>query len=113
MILNNKIESTEKREHVRHNCEAVLEWSYFNKAKFWDAKLLNFSESGAYLETGHELKPGVTIFMKIIMLPSSTIDSLEHVHPRSISLGDVQWCVYLSGKGHSRYGVGIRFPFSN
>jgi len=113
MILTNKIENTEKREHVRHNCEADLEWSYFNKAKYYDAKLLNFSEGGVYLETGRELKPGVTIFMKIKMLPSSMIDSLEHVHPRSMSLGDVKWCVDLSGKGHSCYRVGIRFPFSN
>ena len=60
----NKIKNTEKRRHVRHKCEAIIEWSYFNQETSFEAKLLNFSESGVYFKTGHDLKPGATIFLK-------------------------------------------------
>ena len=111
MGLTNKITITEKRRHVRHKCEAIVEWSYFNKEIYFDAKLLNFSESGVYFETAHDLKPGGTIFLKMKMVSSSKINSLVHERPRSVSLGEVKWRIDLSGSGKSCYGVGVRFPF--
>ncbi len=111
MGLANKIENTEKRRQVRHKCEAIIEWSYFNREINFDAKLLNFSESGVYLETTHDLKPGTMIFMKMKMVTSSKINCLNHEHPRSVSLGEVKWRIDLSGSDQSSYGVGVRYPF--
>ena len=105
----NKIENTEKRRQVRHKCEAIIEWSYFNREINFDAKLLNFSESGVYLETAHDLKPGTMIFMK--MVTSCNISLLNHERPRSVSLGEVKWRIDLSGSDQSSYGVGVRYPF--
>jgi len=107
----NKPENTEKRKHVRHQCEAVIEWSYFNQKIYFEAKLLNFSESGVYFETGHSLKPGATIFLKMEMVSSSEFNSLDHERPRSVSLGEVKWRTDLSGSDRSYYGVGVRYPF--
>jgi Tfp pilus assembly protein PilZ len=76
MGLANKIENTEKRRQVRHKCEGIIEWSYFNRTVNFAAKLLNFSEGGIYFETGHDLKPGATIFLKMNMVSSSKINSL-------------------------------------
>ena len=110
MNLAYKTKNTEKREHVRHNCEAIIKWSYFNTATYFDAKLLNFSKSGVYFETGHSLKPGSTVFLKMTTVSSSEINSLDHAHPRSISLGEVKWRINLSGRDKSYYGVGVKYP---
>ena len=111
MSLANKIENTEKRRLERHKCEAAIEWSYFNKNVYFDAKLLNFSADGVYFETGHDLKPGATIFLKMDMVSSSEIDSLDHERPRSVSLGEVKWQINLSRSDQSIFGVGVRYPF--
>ncbi len=111
MGLANTIENTEKRRQVRHKCEAAIEWSYFNKEVYFDAKLLNFSADGVYFETGHDLKPGATIFLKMDMVSSIEIDSFVHERPRSVSLGEVKWQTDLSRSGQSIFGVGVRYPF--
>jgi hypothetical protein len=111
MNLARKIQNSEKRKDVRHDCEAIIEWSYFNKDIHFDAKLLNFSRSGVYFETGHDLKPGSTILLKMKMVSSSRFKSLDHERPRSISLGEVKWRIDLSGSDKSYYGVGVRYPF--
>ena len=113
MGLAKKIESAKKRRHVRHKCEAVIEWSYFNQEIYFEAKLLNFSEGGVYFKTGHDLKPGATIFLKMNMVSSSKINSLDPERPRSVSLGEVRWRMDLSGSDQSCYGVGVRYPFPN
>jgi len=113
MGLAKKIETAKKRRHVRHKCEAVIECSYFNQEIYFEAKLLNFSEGGVYFKTDHDLKPGATIFLKMNMVSSSKINSLDPEHPRSVSLGEVKWRMDLSGSDQSCYGVGVRYPFPN
>jgi len=113
MGLANKIENSEKRRSMRHKCQASIEWSYFNKDIYFDAKLLNFSESGVYFETAHDLKPKATIFIKMNTFSPRKIDSLDHECPRSVSLGEVKWRINLSGSDQSCYGVGVRYPFPN
>ena len=111
MSLTSIITTTERRRHERHKCEAIIEWSYVNIEVFFDAKLLNFSESGVYFETAHDLKPGSTIFLKIKMVPSSKINPLVPERPRSVSLGEVKWRIELSGRDQDHYGVGVGFPY--
>ena len=96
---------------MRHSCEAVIKWSYFNQEVYFDAKLINFSENGLYFETGRELKPGVSIFLDMKRISLSMVKSKDHQRPRSVSLGEVQYCIDLSGRHQSCYGVGVRFPF--
>ncbi len=112
MGLANKIESTDKRRYERIRCEAVIEWSYFNQDVYFDAKLINFSKNGVYLETDRDLKPGVSIFINTKKFSQGTIKSKAHQRPRSVSLGEVQWCIDLSEGDKLCYGVGVRFPFT-
>jgi len=107
----NKIKNTEKRRHVCHKCDAIIEWSYFNQETSFEAKLLNFSESGVYFKTGHDLKPGATIFLKMEMVSSSNFNFLDHEHPRSVSLSEVKWRIDLSGSDQPDYGIGVRYPW--
>ena len=111
MTLANKIQNAEKRGNVRHNCEANIKWSYFNQEIIFDAKLLNFSKSGVYFETAHDLKPGVTIFLNMIIVSSSKLNCLDQERPRLVSLGEVKWRNDLSGSDQPYYGVGVRYPF--
>jgi hypothetical protein len=112
MGLIDHITSMEKRRHERHSCEATVEWSYFNKNAFFNAKLTNYSAGGVYLETDHHLKPGTTIFLKIKMVPSRKLDIFDHEQPRIVSLGEVKWCIDLAKKGESSFGIGLSYPFS-
>jgi hypothetical protein len=107
----NIINITEKRADVRHDCEAIIKWSYFNKDKYFKAKLLNFSRGGVYIETAHDIKPQATIFMQVEMVLSSNINSLDYERLRYVSLGEVKWCIDLSGNAQTYYGVGLQYPF--
>ena len=112
MSLKNIITYTEKRADVRHDCEAIIKWSYCNKETCFKAKLLNFSRGGIYFETAHDIKPGATIFIKLEMVLSSKINSLDYECLRYVSLGEVKWRIDLSGNDQSYYGVGVRYPFA-
>ena len=111
MGLTNKAKNTEKRADVSHNCEAVIKRSYFDKKVYFDAKLLNFSKGGVYFETDHDLKPGGTIFLKMIMIFPRNINYIDHERPRLVTLGEVKWRIDSSGRDQLYYGVGVRFPF--
>jgi hypothetical protein len=111
MNLSHQRQHPEQRKEPRHNCEAMIECSYFNQEKHFDAKLLNFSESGVYIETDHDLKPGCTILLKMMKSASSRFNSLKHERPRSISLGEVKWRSDLPKRDKTYYGVGVRYPF--
>ena len=111
MLLTANIKRPEKRRHERHNCEAVIKWSLFNQTIYFDATLLNFSESGVYFETAHDLKPGTAIFLDMKTVSPHRINFKDYKQPRLISLGEVKWCVNLSGEVQSKFGVGVSYPF--
>jgi hypothetical protein len=111
MGLTHKKEITDRRRHARIRCEAAIAWSYFNQDAYFDARLINFCKNGVYFETDRELKPGVSIFLNMKRISSGMIEATDHQCPRSVSLGEVQWCIDLSGRDQSCYGIGVRFPF--
>jgi hypothetical protein len=62
---------TETRAGERCNCEAIVKWSHFNETMQFDAKILNFSRSGIYLEADLSINPGTTVLIRLeILLPS-------------------------------------------
>lgn len=109
MIANKAlVADKEKRMHERHHCEAITKWSYFNKEKFFEAKIFNFSRNGIYFETPHELKPGAIVFVRLETLLSKNMSLDDHECLRTITLGEVKWCKELSADGANYFGVGIR-----
>ena len=102
----------EKRNARRHKCELMIECAYFNQENYFDAKLRNFSYSGVYIETAHDLKPGCTILLKMTQICSTNFNFADNDRPRSVSLGEVKWRVDLSQGAKSYYGVGVRYPFA-
>ena len=70
-----KLHSTayqEKRQALRHDCVAIIEWSLMSQSSACEARILNFSGTGIYLETGHELKPGTTVWIRVDQRLSGT-----------------------------------------
>ena len=103
-----KLGQENRRKAERYRCEARIKWSYFNRDRFHDAKISNFSQDGIYFETPHKIKPGTTILIRLETLTSNQMKSAEGVCLRTVSLADVKWCTKSSTDGDNNYGVGVR-----
>jgi hypothetical protein len=100
---------TEKRYDERCSCEAIVKWSHFNESMQFDAKILNFSRSGIYLEADQALKPGTTVFIRLEILLSGTWGSSDQGWLRTVMLGQVKWCKELVRNDAECYGIGVRY----
>ena len=108
MTVNKALVTDTRRMEKRYDCEAKIKWSYFNKGNFYDAKILNFSRNGIYIETPHEIKPRTTILIRAETLLSKNMRSDESLLLRTVFLADVKWCNESSKDGGSNFGVGVR-----
>jgi hypothetical protein len=75
----------------------------------FDAKILNFSRSGIYLEADEAIKPETTVFVRLEILLSGTWGSSDYGWLHSISIGKVKWCRELDIKSDGSYGIGVRY----
>lgn len=101
---------SEKRSENRQECNAAVEWAYFNKPDFFDAQLLNFSGGGGYLECTRPLIPGATILVRLQACANSGEDP-AYRHLRTTALGEVKWCRELQAELSCRFGIGLRYHF--
>jgi hypothetical protein len=99
---------SEKRCEDRQHCDAAVEWAYFNKADFFNARLLNFSKGGSYFECAQSPITGATILIRLKkdayrggLSPSQ--------YMRTTALGEVKWCRELQEPQSRRYGIGVRY----
>ena len=112
MGLENDIKVDERRKYVRQICKADIEWSYFNTTKYFDAKLLNFSRGGVYIETSDDITPGATIIMRLGKVHSLKSESADHAYPKLVSMGEVVWHTNLSGQHDTYFRAGVRYPIT-
>jgi hypothetical protein len=108
MLADKKLGQENRRRAERYRSDARIKWSYFNKDRFYDAKVSNFSQDGIYFETPHTIKPGTTILIRLETLSSNNMKSAEAVCLRTVSLADVKWCTKSSTDDDNNYGVGAR-----
>jgi hypothetical protein len=106
-------EHAEKRAYQRYNCEALIKWSYFNKDRLFDAKIVNFSKGGFSFETSFEIRQHATIFTRLENLFTKNMSLSEHECLRTISIGEVRWCQELFKDGLSYYVAGVRHSVIN
>jgi len=111
------IKATEKRKNRRHDCDAIIKWTQFNRTTFNDgqdtfypARVLNFSESGLYFKSESPLKPGTTILYRLEASGCGALDSEGYECLRTISLAEVKWCQDFFEDGASYFGIGVRYP---
>lgn len=106
------LEIVERRKHDRFKCEASIEWSYFNAGAYFNAKLLNFSRGGVFIESDHDITLGATIIIRLKKVLSSKIESGDLEYPRLVSLGEVTWLSKFHEKHKSFYSAGVRYPIT-
>lgn len=111
------IKDTEKRMDKRHDCDAKIRWTYFNRTtfnygqeNFYHARVLNFSKSGLYFETPYPLKPGTILLFRSEAFNRNVSDSEDHSCVRSISLVEIKWCQEFLRNGQFYFGIGARYP---
>ena len=101
-------ELAERRDYQRYNCEALIKWSYFNKDRLFDAKIVNISEDGFSFETSSKIRPHATIVTRLEYLFTKDMSLSEQECLRTVSIGDVKWRQELSKGGLRYYVVGVR-----
>ena len=109
-VTGNKVwaEHAEKRAYQRYNCEGLIKWSYFNRDRHFDAKIVNFSKDGFSFETSSEISPNATIFTQLENLFTKNMSLSEQECLRTVSIGEVRWCQELFKDGLRYYVVGVR-----
>lgn len=101
----------EKRQALRHDCVATIQWSPMSQSTVYTARILNFSPSGLYLETDESLKSGTTIWLRVNQcLTRGTAADCPECLP-STAVADTKWCRALPEKSGCRYGVGLKYLF--
>ena len=99
----------EKRMDKRFQCEALINWSYFNEDRSFDARIFNFSRNGVYIETRDRIRPNTTILIRLEALITDGMMLSGKESLRIVSLGDVKWCSELSKEHSIYYGSGVRY----
>ena len=68
----------------------------------------NFSNSGYYIETSEQYKPGNILLVKVINYQSNSNFDHEGKQPRSVSLATVKWNNRISSDD-IRFGIGLKY----
>ena len=99
----------EKRKCDRYDLEARVTWSYFNTTHCFNAKLLNYSESGLCFESESKLRPGASIFIRLDRLLTQHSGHKLHEGFRTVTLAESRWCREISASGSYKYLIGIKY----
>lgn len=108
-VFRSHLRSMEKRICARHDLEASISFSHFNGDKTFNARMVNCSAGGMYLESNALFKEGTNILLKMksCCFDNANPEILEVV--RSISLAEVKWFKAIKDKDDLRFGIGVKF----
>jgi hypothetical protein len=97
------------RAFERRNCDALMEFSYFNQSKSYDAKVLNCSPGGICFQSSRYLQPGATVCIRVkeFQCSDSPEDTADDLY--CMSLAEVKWCNELPGTESAAYSVGVKY----
>lgn len=102
----------EKRCEDRQSCDAVIEWTYFNRGGCFSARLLNFSRGGGYFISSQPLTPGATVLIRVLDVnPAESGACDAGAAMRTTALGEVKWCREIIAEPVAQFGVGVRYHF--
>jgi hypothetical protein len=99
----------EKRSNERHNCEASFICNYFNKEKSHKARVLNYSESGVYIECDGFFKCGATVLLRMERFVSGDSDAEVCCSLGTVSLGQVKWCKEMADRDSPYFALGLKY----
>jgi hypothetical protein len=102
-------EHNENRTFDRYHRVASITCAYFNTDKYFSAKMYNYSEGGLYFESECPFKPGSDILIRVEKSAAGTYPAALNEGYRTITIGEVKWCMEIPCAESGRYGVGIKY----
>lgn len=105
-ILNS---TAERRACDRNRCTADIAFSYFNGKHYYEAQTLDLCSNGMSFNSNLFLKPGTTVYIRLLKVDSQCSDSGVCNGIRSVSLAEVKWCNELPGANESSCNVGVKY----
>jgi hypothetical protein len=92
----------EKRDCARFYYEAPVVIEQCNTARYYEARMYNYSLHGIYIESDLGLAPGDQVNLWISGSPENTLPGIEHA--------EVRWCEEICGAVVLyNYGCGIKY----
>ena len=95
---------------MRRDCRAGFEWNFFNRSERYEGTMLNYSESGAYIESYHRLIPRATILLHTdkVMIACERSDGCQS--PGATLFAEIKWHRTIDEENEiQRFGAGIRY----
>ena len=102
----------DRRSHKRRECRGAIEWSFFNHTDRFSGVILNYSETGAYIESPRKIKTGSNILLHTgaVMIACDKTD--DCFPPNATLLAEIKWVKSSAeGKGPRPCGAGIRYHY--
>jgi hypothetical protein len=99
----------DRRACDRSRCSADIAFSYFNGKHCYEAQTLNLCSSGMSFQSKLFLKPGSTVYIRLVKVNSSGADSGVCEDIRSVALAEVKWCNEQPGANDPSYNVGVKY----
>ena len=94
-----------QRKSERINFWAPIEYSCENSNSFFGAEVFNYSDGGACLETGYEMRPGSKIIIQIDEKEENrSCPKIKHGRKAKVI-----WCKNSPGQKAFFYWVGVEF----
>jgi len=101
-----------QRRYDRQDHRAAIQFSRYNTNRYHHGRLKNIGEGGLCFESQTALRPGESVFIRIVPI---TVDSTQTATPpnpnglRAFTMGEVKWCLELSESETYTYGIGIQY----
>ena len=100
---------SEMRKNKRYRCKALIDFAYFNKESYFNGKIVNYSQSGVYIESEFEPILGSSIFIRRIKHPPSKNEHPENYQDlKTMAIAEIKWCKKLSGDDGG-FGIGAQY----
>lgn len=101
--------NSDKRAFERRDCNALIEFSYFNQTNSYDAMVLNCGAGGMCFQSNLNLQPGATVCIRVkeFQCSGSQKDNADGL--RCMSIAEVKWCNDLPSIESAGYGVGVKY----
>ena len=99
----------DKRMHERYDCEARINWSYFNRKRCFSGTIFNVGRNGVYFETDKKIEPNTTILFRLEAILGDHRPLSEKNCLHTIAIADVKWCHEFCNENSVYYGAGVRY----
>lgn len=101
----------EKRNSNRHKTDQSIVCALFTSNGIndtFDGKMVNYCDSGLYVELQTRFKDGTALLVRTTGGPSEPLPAKIEEGFRSISIVEVKWSRTLSANGAVCYGTGLK-----